>query len=206
MTPGNPTVSSTMRAIPPRFRQHFPPGNWFENLPAEAQRRLPAYGVAFVFDPGEVLVEEGIPNEWLHVILKGRVNLECADPRSGRPIKVTELVPGCITGERGALAYVIGDRGTVAEDLPIATEDLPIATARAVTEVATYRFNHKALALMVLSVREAVAPFVRALQGTIDEVETCRQFLVDPEIRARAEELGRASRPPQTATNGVAHA
>jgi CRP-like cAMP-binding protein len=194
-----------MRAIPPRCSPDFPPGHWFENLPVEAQRRLPAYGVAFVFDPGEVLVEEGVPNEWLHVILEGRVELECADPLSGRPVKVTELEPGCITGERGVLAYVTGYRGTTVENLPIPTEDLPIATARAVTEVTTYRFNHMALALGVLSVRGAFAPFVEALQRAIDEVETRRQLFVDPEIRARAEELSRASRPPQPVTNDVAH-
>jgi CRP-like cAMP-binding protein len=205
MDPNSPTTGETMRPIPPRFRKDFPPGHWFENLPVEAQRRLPAYGVAFVFDPGEVLVEEGVPNEWLHVILKGRVELECVDPRSGRPVKVTELAPGCITGERGVLAYVIGDRGTTVEDLPIAAEDLPIVTARAVTEVTTYRFSHMALALAVLSVRGAFAPFVEALQRTIDEVELRRQLFVDPEVQERVEEIRRASRPPQPATNGVAH-
>jgi len=202
MDPNSPTVSELMRAIPPRFRQQFPTGGWLDDLPAEALQRLPAYGVAFVFDPGEVLVEEGVPNEWLHIILDGRVNLECADPDSGRPVKVVELGPGCITGERGVLAYVIGDRGTTIEDLPIAAEDLPIATARAVTEVTAYRFSHLALALMVLSVRDAVVPFVEALQRAINEVELRRQLFVDPETRARAEELSRASRP-QPAANGA---
>jgi CRP-like cAMP-binding protein len=198
-------MGETMRPIPPRFRKDFPPGHWFENLPVEAQRRLPAYGVAFVFDPGEVLVEEGVPNEWLHLILKGRVELECVDPRSGRPIKLTELASGCITGERGVLAYITGDRGTVVEDLSIAAEDLPIVTARAVTEVTTYRFSYLALALAVLSVREAVTPFVEAIQRTVDEVELRRQLVVAPEIRERAEELVPPSRPPQPAANGIPH-
>src|SRR5215212_8930814 len=177
-----------MRTIPPRFRKHFPSGSWFDDLPAAALQRLTAYGVTFIFDPGEALIEEGVPNEWLHVILEGRVDLECAAPASGRPIKVLELVPGCVTGERGILTYITGDQS-------LSAEDLPIATARAVTEVTTYRLNHMAMALMVLAVREAVAPFVDALQGTIAEVETRRQFFVDPEIRERARELSRASRP-----------
>jgi CRP-like cAMP-binding protein len=205
MDPNETAVSETMRAIPPRCRQHFPPGNWFENLPVEVQRRLPAYGVAFVFDPGEVLVEEGVPNEWLHIILKGRVELEYVDPRSGRPTKVFKLAPGCITGDRGVLAYITGDRGTTVENLPIAAEDLPIVTARAVTEVTTYRFSYLALALAVLSVRGAVAPFVEAIQRTIDEVELRRQLVVAPEIRERAEELFPPSRPPQPAANGIPH-
>ena len=193
-----------MRSIPPRCRPDFPPGHWFEILPVEAQRRLPAYGVTLVFDPGEVLVEEGVPNEWLHMIVKGRVELECTDPRSGRPVKVTELEPGCITGERGVLAYVIGDRGTTIEDLPIPTEDLPIVTARAITEVTVCRFSHLALGLAILSLHGAFTPFVEAIRRTIDEIEMRRRLVVDPEIRARIKEIRRASRPPQPATNGVA--
>jgi hypothetical protein len=118
---------------------------------------------------------------------------------------VTELRPGCITGERGVLAYVTGDRGTSIEDLPIATEDLPIVTARAVTEVTAYRFSHLALALAILSLHGAFTPFVEAIRRTIDEIEMRRRLVVDPEIRARVEEIRRASRPPQPATNGVAH-
>jgi CRP-like cAMP-binding protein len=198
MNYASPPMSEPMRAIPPRFRKDFPTGSWFDDLPTALLQRLTAYGVTFAFDPGEVLVEEGVPNEWLHVILEGRVDLECADPLSGRPIKVLELVPGCITGERGIFTYIIGERGILAEDLPT-------TTARAVTEVTTYRLSHMALALMVLLVREAVVPFEEALRRTVDEVEARRLLFVDPEIRERAREFFRASRPPQPAANGGVH-
>jgi len=157
----NTTLSEAMRAIPPRFRDHFPPGSWFDGLPAKLLQRLADYGRTFRFDPGEALVEEGITNVWLHVITEGRVDLECADPISGRPIRLLILGPGDVVGERGLI-----------------DTDAPIATARAITEVTTYRLHHPAIAWMLLVVPEATPRFIEALQRRIDEVEALRQLLV----------------------------
>ena len=168
MHPTGPIVSEAMRAIPPRFRDHFPPGRWFDNLPARLLQRLTDYGRTFRFDPGEALVQEGILNEWLHVIVEGRVDLECADPLSGRPIRLLTLGPGDVVGERG-----------------LVDTDVPVATARAITEVTTYRLHHPAIAWMLLVVPEAAPRFVEAIRLQIAEINAQRQRFVDPESPER---------------------
>ena len=187
------TLSEAMRAIPPRFRDHFPPGSWFDGLPARLLQRLTDYGRTFRFDPGEALVEEGIPNEWLHLITEGRVDLECADPISGRPNRFLILGPGDVVGERGLI-----------------DTDAPIATARAVTEVTTYRLHHPAIAWMLLVVPEATPRFVEALQLPIDEVEARRQLVVGSGSREHMkqfiEESAQARARAMRGTNGIAHA
>ncbi len=133
-----------MRSIPPRFAEQFPPGSWFDQLPAKLLHRLTDYGRTFRFDPGEALIEEDIHNEWLHLITEGRVDQECTDPISGQPIRLLMLGPGDIVGERG-----------------IIDTDPPIATARAITEVTTYRLHHPAIAWMLMVVPEATPPLHR---------------------------------------------
>ena len=182
-----------MRAIPPRFRDHFPTGSWFDGLPAKLLQRLTDYGRTFRFDPGETLVEEGVANEWLHVITEGRVDLECADPISGWPIRLLILGPGDVVGERG-----------------LVDTETPIATARAITEVTTYRLHHPAIAWMLLVVPEATPRFVEALQLPIDEVEARRQLVVGSGSREHMkqfiEESAQARARAMRGTNGIAHA
>ena len=145
----------------------------------------------FQFDPGEILIEEGDSNEWLHVIVEGRVELECADPVSGRSIRLLISEPGDIIGERGILYPA-----------------LPIATARAVTEVTTYRLQHLALLATVCVMSEGLPQFRDALQCCIDEVESRRHLFVDPGSREQLQQLIEESAQAHTreklGTNGVA--
>ena len=180
-----------MRAIPPLCRDHFPPGNWFDRLPAKVLQRLTVFGRMFQFDPGEVLIEEGIPNEWLHAIIEGRVDLEYADPVTGRPIRLLISGPGDVIGERGILYPA-----------------LPIATARAVTEVTTYRLQRPALLATVHVMSEGLPPFRDALQCCIDEVESRREFFADAgsreQLQQLIEESAQAHAREQLGTNGIA--
>lgn len=176
-----------MRAMSPRFADQFPPGSWFDQLPTKLLQRLTDYGRTFLFDPGEAIVEEGVPDEWLHVIITGQVDLECADPISRQSIRLIGLEPGDIVGERGIL-----------------DKDPPLVTARAITEVTTYRLHHPAIAWMLLVVPEAIPSFIAGLQRWIDMVEERKKIFGDPETREQLRQLIEESTRAQPRVNGAA--
>jgi CRP-like cAMP-binding protein len=187
MIPNSTTMGGAMRRIPPRFAKQFPPGSWFDTLPAKLLQRLTDYGRTLVFDPGEAIVHEGLHEEWLNVNLEGRVDLECADPVSGQPITLLKLGPGDIVGERGIL-----------------DNDPPIATARAISEVTTYRLHHPAIAWMLMVVPEAIPRFIEKLQLDIDEFETRKKLFGHPESREQLRQLSEESARAWASVNGAA--
>ncbi len=145
-----------------RFAGPFPIAALFDGLPSGFLQRLALYGHVVRFAPGEVLVEDGQPNEWLHIITAGRVNIECMDPVTGQLTRLDELGPGDIVGECGIL-----------------DKDAPICTARAITDVETYRLHHPAIAWTLMAVPEAIPPFTAALRLWIDAAAGRKLLLTD---------------------------
>jgi CRP-like cAMP-binding protein len=126
----------------------FPKTAVFDALPVDFLESLAPLGRTLHFTPGEVLVEQGEPNEWLHIITRGQVCVESAHPASGSAISCEKLGPGEIVGEQGILDHT-----------------LPTSTARADGAVETFRFQHSAIAWALLGVPEAIPAFATALEG-----------------------------------------
>jgi CRP-like cAMP-binding protein len=137
--------------------QPFPSSTLFDRLPARALARLAGYGRSVRFEPGELLIVEGQPNVWLHVITSGQVCLERDAPGSETPNVLGRLGPGDVIGAHGIL------------DL-----ELPATTVRAIGPVESFRLHHPAIAWTLLGVPEAIPAFEAALRVWI-EAENQRQ-------------------------------
>jgi CRP-like cAMP-binding protein len=137
--------------------QPFPSSTFFDRLPARALIRLAGYGRLVRFDPGELLLAQGQPNIWLHVITSGQVCLERDAQGSETPNVLGQLGPGDVIGAHGIL------------DL-----ELPSTTVRAIGPVESFRLHHPAIAWTLLGVPEAIPAFKVALRVWI-EAENQRQ-------------------------------
>lgn len=162
----------------------FPPAAVFDRMPSAYRNCILPHGRLFRFAPGEVLVKQSEPNEWLHVILDGRVGLECLHGGMERSSFLEQIGPGELVGEYGL----------------VDTLRTPY-TARAITPVRTLRFQHLAIAApLYYGFRELVPTFQATLQRRIDET-TARGVLL-----GYREDLARhCEHDDATPRNGVAH-
>jgi CRP-like cAMP-binding protein len=135
------------------FRGPFPRAVVFHELSPAVLRDLAPFGRVFQFEPGELVVEQGRPNEWLHVIMVGQVSLERKDEAGTHPFLIEQHGPGELLGEYG----LVDQRRTP-------------YTARAITKVQTLRFQHLAIAhTMYYQARDQVPTFQAALRRRIRE-------------------------------------
>ena len=75
----------------------------FEGVPAARARAILASAELRQAKPGEILIDEGVPNEYLHLVVAGRlrVMLPANDSRF-RAVHLADLEVGAITGEYSA--------------------------------------------------------------------------------------------------------
>jgi CRP-like cAMP-binding protein len=119
----------------------------FRDLSAAAQARLVALGRRRYFHAHDVLVREGSPNEWFHLITVGHVQLRLEHSGGQLPTELGVLRRGDIIGADWLL-----HGGN------------PAVTARALDEVETFCLSHLAVALILLQFPEAAAPFYAGLR------------------------------------------
>ncbi|WP_295880178.1 Crp/Fnr family transcriptional regulator [uncultured Thiohalocapsa sp.] len=75
----------------------------FQGVPLERSRKLLADAQRRTVHTGEILIDEGVPNEYLHLVVSGRlrVMLPANDSRF-RAVHLADLEAGAITGEYSA--------------------------------------------------------------------------------------------------------
>lgn len=75
----------------------------FQGVPLERARRLLADAQRRTVHTGDILIDEGVPNEYLHLVVSGRlrVMLPANDSRF-RAVHLADLEAGAITGEYSA--------------------------------------------------------------------------------------------------------
>ncbi|WP_058554697.1 Crp/Fnr family transcriptional regulator [Thiohalocapsa sp. ML1] len=75
----------------------------FAGVPAARARTILASGTRRHLSTGEILIDEGVPNEHLHLVLSGRLRVMLPGNESRfRAIHLADLEMGAITGEYSA--------------------------------------------------------------------------------------------------------
>jgi CRP-like cAMP-binding protein len=78
----------------------------FEGVPAHRARAILASAEHKHVSPGEILIDEGEPNEYLHLVVSGRLRVMLpANESRFRAVHIAELEVGAITGEYSAFDH-----------------------------------------------------------------------------------------------------
>lgn len=75
----------------------------FEQIPLDGLSQLTQQGQARTFAAGSLLMRQGASSDCMHIILRGRVQIERAHPDLKDPLVLAELGPGQTVGEMGVL-------------------------------------------------------------------------------------------------------
>jgi CRP-like cAMP-binding protein len=128
----------------------------FRDLPPDALARLIEQSRVRTFDAGEHLMRQGEASECMHVVLRGRVQVERSHHNLQEPIVLAELGAGDVVGEMGILD---GEPRS--------------ATVRALEETTTLEIGQDTLAQLVLKFSSVSSSLLRLLSRrlrTTDEL------------------------------------
>ena len=118
----------------------------FEQIPLDGLSHLAQQGQARTFEAGSQLMQQGAASDCMHIILRGRVQVERSHPDLKEPLVLAELGPGQSVGEMGVL-----------DDEPRS------ATVVALEETETMEISAHQLAEVVLRYPEVTAALLRTI-------------------------------------------
>ena len=75
----------------------------FSSIPPDGLTRLAEQGQKRIFPAGSVLMRQGEVSDGMHVVVRGRVQVERSHPDLTEPLVLAELGPGEVVGEMGVL-------------------------------------------------------------------------------------------------------
>jgi CRP-like cAMP-binding protein len=78
----------------------------FEGIDVARARKILSGAERRSIETGTILIDEGVPNEYLHLILSGRLRVMLpANDMRFRAVHLAELEPGALTGEYSAFDH-----------------------------------------------------------------------------------------------------